>query len=42
MIVVSISEEGNGERDGVNVVGISEGVLVGDTLGVVDGTIEGD
>jgi len=42
MIVVSISEEGNGERDGVSVVGINEGVPVGDILGVVDGKIEGD
>jgi len=42
MIVVSISEDGNGERDGVSVVGISEGAPVGDVLGVVDGTIEGD
>lgn len=42
MIVVRISEEGNGESDGVSVVGINEGNPVGRILGEIVGYVEGD
>jgi len=41
IIVVRTSEDGSGDRDGANVVGLYEGVAVGNILGEIDGEVEG-